>query len=540
MTGCRRHRTMQARSGACPALGLLLALALVLAAGPALAQVQASPATLVLARGGDSITLDPARSNDSESVLATGQIFEGLVRIKDDSLLVEPCLAESWQVADGGLTWTFRIRRGVVFHDGTPLTAQAAATTILRQIDPGHPFHVAGMYTAKSLFEHVVGAEALDESTLRVRVARPSVSLLASLAAPQAVIVSPQALAKWGPEVGQHPVGTGPFQFLEWRRGESVTLARNPNYWGGAPQLERLVLRNVPDAAARLQELQARRVDLITGLPPSLLALADKTPGARLLQVPGLNIAYIGINTQRGPFRKAGVRRAVALALDRESVVRLVYGSLGQPAAAMLPPAVLRHEGLPEAKPHKADPAQARRLLAQEGHPNGLDAVLQIMDIPRPYAPEPQRIGQAVKKSLAAAGIRVRVVTVPWGSYLARAGRGEHDLCLSGWNYDAPNAHEFLRYKLGWESVAEGKSGNVSLWRDSRFQALETSFGASPPGRERQDLLRRLLALVEAEVPAIPLAHVRDAVALRDTVQGVTLSPAGAFLRFAKARKAGP
>lgn len=521
---------------------LALGLALLLAAGglDAQAQTPTSQNTLVLLRGGDSVTLDPARSNDSESVLATSQIYEGLVRFKEESLQVEPCLAESWQVAEDGLSWTFRLRRGVAFHDGTPLTAQAAALSIARQIDPAHPFHTPGMYTAKSLFEHVSAAEVVDSATLRLRLARPAAGLLSALAAPQAVIVSPLTLANWSRDPAARPAGTGPFQFVDWKRGSCVVLARNQGYWGEKPDIERLVLRTVPDAAVRLKELQARRADLATGLPPSLLALAEKTPGVHLLQVPGLSIAYLGLNTQRGPFKKPGVRRALALALDREAVVRLVYGPQAQPASSLLPPAVLRQEGQAEPPAHRADAAQARSLLAREGYPGGLDAVLQIMDIPRAYAPEPQRVAQAVKKSLAAAGIRVTVVTAAWDTYLLRAGKGEHDLCLSGWTFDSPSAHEFLRYKLGWESAAEGASGNVSLWRDSRFQTLEPQFGASPPGRQRQELLRRVLEIVEAEVPAVALAHVRDAVAVREGVRGVALSQTGAFLRFNKARKATP
>lgn len=519
---------------------LAMGLALALVASGRAEPARADQNTLVLLRGGDSVTLDPARSNDSESVLATGQIFEGLVRIKEESLQVEPCLAESWQVSPDGLTWTFRLRRGVNFHDGTPLTAQAAAQSILRQIDPAHPFHIPGMYTAKSLFEHVAGAEATDASTLRIRLTRPSAGLLQALAAPQATIVSPQSLAAWTRDPDARPSGTGPFQLAGWQRGASVALVRNPGYWGEKPDLERLVFRAVPDAALRLKELQGGRADVATGLPPSLLALAEKAAGVRLLQVPGLSIAYLGINTQRGPFRKPGVRRAVALALDREGIVRLVYGAHAAPAPSLLPPALLRQEGLDDPPLPKADPAKARRLLAAEGHPGGLDAVLQVMDIPRAYAPEPQRLAQAIRKSLAAAGIRVHIVTVPWGRYLLQAGKGEHDLCLTGWTFDAPSAHEFLRFKLGWESAAAGASGNVSLWRDERFQSLEPQFGASAPGRARQELLRRVLAIVDAETPVAPLAHVRDAVAVRDEVQGLVLSRAGALLRFAKAKKAAP
>lgn len=535
LTGGRLLSLLRPRSTRL-ALSLAIALAVALSPGPALSAQH----TLVLLRSGNSLTLDPARSNDTESLLVTNQIYEGLVRIKEDSLMVEPCLAESWQVSEDGLSWIFRLRKGVQFHDGTPLTAQGVAQSIQRQIDPNHPFHTAGMPTAKSLFEQVTAAEALDATTLRIRLARPTAGLLLTLAAPQATIVSPQTLAAWKREPDTRAAGTGPFQLLDWQNGTNVALARNPGYWGEKPEIERLTLKTVPNASVRLKEVQAGRADIVTGLPPSLLTIADKTAGVHLIQVPGLSIIYLGINTQRGPFQKPGVRKAVALALDREAIVRLVYGPLGSPAASLLPPAVLRSEGQAEPAVPKADLAQARKLLAREGYPGGLDAVLQVMDIPRVYAPEPQRIAQAVKKSLAGAGIRVSIVTVPWGEYLKRAGKGLHDLCLAGWNFDSPNAHEFLRYKFGWESTADAASGNISLWRDSRFQTLEPQFGATPPGRTRQELLTRVMAIIDAEVPAVPLAHVRDAIAVREGVRGVVMSQAGAFLRFHKTRKVAP
>lgn len=508
---------------------LLLALAcLLLGPAPALASDQAR--SLVLVRGGDSLTLDPARATDTESTLVVGQICEGLVRMKDGGLQVEPLLAESWTVSPDGREWTFHIRKGVKFHDGSPMNAQAAAISIMRQIDPAHPYHAPGMITAKALFEHVAGAEALDDHTLRIRLTRPSASLLYSLALSQAPIVSPKALASWGPDIASHPVGTGPFVFVEWRKGESITLARNPDYWGGPPRLERVVLRNMPSAGARFMEFQTRRADAMTGIPPSDLPLLEKMPGVQLMRVAGLNIAYLAFNTQRGLFRKVGVRRAVHAALDREALTRLVYGSAGVPASCMLPPALV-DTGYAPAEPNtRGDQALARKLLAQEGLSKGFEATLQVMDIPRPYLPEPRRMAQAISQALAGVGIRVRIVTVSWADYVSVAARGDHDLCLAGWTFDAPNPHEFLRYKLGADS-----RGNFSRWRNEPFMALLNRAEASRDEGERILLFRQALALVAAEAPGVPLAHARDTVALREGLKGVVLQPTGATIRFAKA-----
>ena len=506
---------------------LLLVLLLARPAAQALAAEHDNSLTLV--RGGDSLTLDPARATDSESTLVAGQVCEGLVRLKDGGIQVEPALAESWTVSPNGREWTFRIRPGVRFHDGSPMNAQAAALAIMRQVDPASPYRAAGMFTAQSLFEHVAGAEALDDSTLRVRLKQPSASFLYSLAAPMAAILSPLALARWGADIGSHPVGTGPFIFAEWRRGESITLVRNPDYWGGAPRLERLVVRTTPDAGARFLEFQTRHADALTGIPPSDLPLLEKMDGVQVLRAAGLNITYLAINTRHGHMRKVGVRRAVLLALDREALTRLVFGFAGLAAASVLPPALLS-TGHPHEPPHqRGDAAQARRLLARAGLAGGFEVVLLVMDIPRPYLPEPLRMAQAIRQALAGVGIRARIVTVPWAEYVAVAAKGEYDLCLSGWTFDSPNPHEFLRYKLGWDT-----RGNFSHWENAAFQGLVNRAEASRDQGERSALLRQALHLVEAEAPAVPLAHVRDTVALSQGLRGVVLQPSGAAIRFAK------
>jgi peptide/nickel transport system substrate-binding protein len=512
-----------------PRLLALLVLSLsLLAASPASA---ADPdATLRLVRGGDSVTLDPARAFDSGSTLVTGQICEGLVRMKGGGLHVEPALAGSWTVSPDGREWTFRIRKGVSFHDGTPMNAKAAAISIMRQVDPAHPYHLPGMFTAKSLFEHVAGAEALDDSTLRIRLTRASASLLLSLASAQAAILSPAALAKWGADIASHPVGTGPFMLVEWRRGDSITLARNLDYWDGAPRLERLVIRTILDAGTRFSEFQARRADALAGIPSSDLPLLEKMPGTQLLSVAGLNIAYLAINTRRGQFRKPGVRRAVLLALNREALTRLVYGASGYPASFLLPPSLMDTGFVADDIGVRGNLPQARKLLEREGLAEGFPATLQVMDIPRPYLPEPRRMAQAISQALASIGIRVRVVTVPWARYVSQAAKGEHDFCLTGWSFDSPRPHGFLRYKLGWDSP-----GNYSNWNNERFQALLNNAEASRDEGERSQMFREALRLVAAEAPAVPLAHVRDTLALRDGVKGVILQPTGAAIRFDKA-----
>lgn len=514
-------------------LAALLAVACVLPAQAA----KLHKGTFVLLRTADSVTLDPARAFDSESTLAVQQIYEGLVRVKSGKAQIEPALAESWSVSPDKLVWTFRMRKGVLFHDGSTLTARDAAQSITRQIDPKDPYHAPGMYTAQLLFENIAGAEALDDSTLRVHLRRPTASLLSSLASAQASVVSSKALARWGSALGEHPVGTGPFQFVEWTRGESLMLERNKVYWGPKARMERVVLRTLSDPGARFREFQAGRADALVNVMPSDLPLVEKVPGATVLRAPGLNIAYLGLNTQRGPLRKASVRRAVALALNRVLLVNLVYGHSAEPALSPLPPVLLDVRDQFPPQTLRGDVQKARAILAQEGLGHGFDAALLVMDTPRPYLPEPQRMAQAIRQSLSAVGIRVRIRTVPWAEYLAQVSRGEHEFCLSGWSYGDLNPHEFFRHKLGRGDLSKGVGSNVSLWSDKEFADLVTKAEATDSVAERTRLYRQILGVVAREAPLVPLAHMMSIIAVQSGVHGVVMQPTGAELRLSRVYK---
>jgi len=520
------------------ALGLVLAVVLAGLWPAAARAAEAQGQTLTLVRGGDSLWLDPARAFDTESILANNQIYEGLVRLQDGATRIEPCLAESWSVSPDGMVWTFRLRRGVLFHDGTELNAQAVVASFLRQIDPRHPFHLPGMYQAKSLFSRVAAVEALDDFTVRFRLSLPVAALLDVLASPIAAVVSPAALARRGVEIMRSPVGTGPFRFVENRRGV-LTLARNPSYWGAKAQVERLVMRTVPEATERFRLMQSGRADVLTGIPPADLPLLEKMPGVRVLRTPGLNVAYLAMNTQRGPFRRVEARRAVQLALDRPGIVRLAYGVLAEPARALVPvqllePAPRLGELLPQTR---SDPAAARRMLAQAGLPAGPPLTLMVMDTPRSYMPEPMRVAQAVRQNLEAVGLKVQVKRVPWPGYLSRAARGDYDLCLLGWVADTPDPHEMLRNLVGWDELRLGLGSNVSFWRNERYQALVDRAELTRDAAERMRLYVQALGILNDEAPLVPLAHVQEFAAVRRNVSGVVQQPAGAVLRFDKAAK---
>src|SRR5215468_7769268 len=206
-------------------------LALVGAGGPAAAQ----PAgTLLVGLVAEPVNLDPPQVTDLNSLRVSRRIVETLVTFPDESTQIVPGLAESWTISKDGLWYTFKLRKGIVFHDGTPFNAEAVKFSIERQFNPEHPANKLGKYPfANYFFGNVKAVEVMDDSTVRFVLKEPRASFLAVLAAGAASIVSPTAVKKWGADYALNPVGTGPFRYVSWQRGQQVVLEKNPDYWHG-------------------------------------------------------------------------------------------------------------------------------------------------------------------------------------------------------------------------------------------------------------------------------------------------------------------
>ncbi len=466
---------------------------------------QSSPSTIIFARGADSQKLDPADVDDGESIKVLVNITEGLVRFKPGAADIEPCLATSWTISPDGLTYRFRLRPGVKFHDGTPLDAHTALFSFQRQMDPSHPAHFKNATFAywSAMYSMVESVTAPDAGTLEFRLKEPHAPFLANLAIFPAHLISPATRDQ------QHPIGTGPFRFVEWKPNENLTLEANPDYWDGAPKIQRVVFKVVPDSATRLIELQTGQIQAMDGIDPNDLPIIQRDRSLRLIEAPGLNVCYLAFNCDK--VTDQNLRRAIAAAIHKPDLVNAVYRGMATVARNPLPPFVPGHnDAIPIAPP--PPPRVTPRPLR-----------LEVMTNPRPYLPNPTRAAEMIKADCAKAGIPIEIVPNEWGSHLARTSHGQHELALLGWVGDTGDADNFLYVLLDKDTARLGSALNICFWRNEDYHRLVLAARREPDPGKRAELYRKAQEIVFEETPMVPLAHAEALAACRANVEGLRL-----------------
>lgn len=482
---------------------------------------------LLVGRASDALALDPARITDAESTEVTEQIFEHLVRYRPGSAQIEPALAESWRESPDGRTWTFKLRRGVRFHDGTPFDADAVVFSFERQRDPNHPYHRSDFSYWDSTFRNIRAVQKVDTYTVRLLIDRPYAPFLSNLAMSPVSIVSPTAVRKWGDDFSRHPVGTGPFRFVEWTPGERITLAANPNYWGGAPRLSRLIFLTLGDARQRLAALEGGAIDVAENLAPEDLQFVALHPELTLHRVAADNVAYLAMNTARPPFDDVRVRRALNYAINKTAIVKLIYQGLARPATTPVPPGMWSHVEEPL---YHYDRVRAMELLAEAHYrPGAQKPRLFVMRTPRDYMPTPERVARIIQQNLRDVGMEVEIVVNDFHRHLRATQDGVHDLCLLGWSADTVDPDNFLYEMFDPANAEPGSARNVAFFKDEEVHHLLLAAQESSDRSARQRYYRRAQDLIAQKAPWVPLAHSEVAVGARASLRGLVVHPSGAI-----------
>jgi ABC-type transport system substrate-binding protein len=320
---------------------------------------------IVFARSGDAVGLDPARVTDGESSNPIEQIYDTLVRYKPGTVEAIPALAESWSNDDARTTWTFKIRAGVKFHDGTPCDVAAVVNAFERQRDKKHKHHFRDDF---AFWDDLLGAfvskveAGPGEREVVFRLSRPAPAFFVQALGVFAFsIPSPAALDKFGEDFTRNPVGTGPYAFVKWQSGVEIVLARNDGYWDGAPAVKDVLFRKANDPSARAQQLRAGEAQVIDNVDLISIAQLESDPGVVVVKQLGLQVAYLTMQNQKKPFDDPRVRRAVALAIDKNRLIQAGWQGRATPAVTPVPPSLPGHANdLPD---YVRDLAKARALL---------------------------------------------------------------------------------------------------------------------------------------------------------------------------------
>ena len=361
--------------------------------------------------------LDPtANPAAAISEVLYGNVYEGLVQFGADGT-AQPKLALSWEVSGDGLTYVFHLKSGARFHDGAVFDAAAAKFSLDRLLAPN------SINPQKSRLRAIRSVEVIDPATLRLQLSRRSGGLLQALAFGSAIMVSPQS----ADTNGLHPIGTGPFRFLRWRRGDSITLERNPHYQGGAALLGQVTFKFITDPTAAFAALMAGDIDAFSNYPaPESFAQFAADRRFRVFTGTTEMETVLGLNERRPPLSNLLVRRAISYALDRRAIIEGAMFGYGTPIGSHFPPGNPAYIDLTGVYPHDTD--RARELLAQAGYPEGFALTLKLP--PPSYA---RRSGEIIAAQLAQVGIRVRIENLEWAQWLDQVyTRHDFDMSIVG------------------------------------------------------------------------------------------------------------
>ena len=490
------------------------------------ADSHAKGGTFIFGRGGDSVGLDPALEEDGESFKVCDNIYDTLVQYKDGSTDLEPGLAEKWESSDDGLTWTFFLRKGVKFHDGTPFNADAVLFSLNRQHDKTQPFHnVSGSYVywvATGLAEIVDKISAIDDFTIQITLKTAYAPFIYTIAITPFSIVSPTAVKEYGDAYFNNPVGTGPFKFSRWDKKDKIVLLANDDYWGGRPNLDRVVFRSIPDNAVRLIELQQGGLHAMEFPNPDDLQQIEQDDSLKLLTQPGMNIGYLAMNFEKPPLDNQKVRLAINHAIDKAEIIKYLYQGLGMPAKNPIPPTLWSYDDT--IQDYEYNPELAKKLLKEAGFPNGFETTLWALPVPRPYIPDGRALAEVIQSDLRKIGVETKILTYDWGTYLEKTKNGEHDMAMLGWSADLGDPDNFFYFLLS-KSSAEKPAGNIAFYRSDEMQNVLEKARATSDKDERDSLYKEAQRIFHKDVPWVPLAHAKQVLVINKMVKNLRLQP---------------
>lgn len=480
----------------------------------------------------DPPTLDPALSTDTTSGAVILKIHDGLVQFDPETLEVIPAVASHWTVSPNGLTYTFTLRDDVVFHNGRKVIADDVLQSFKRVLTPatksGRTFVLDPIKGARAYLRQetrkIDGIEVIDSHTVRLTLEKPFAPFLAQLCMEAASIIPIEETTDPDESFSAHPVGCGPFRFVEWKHDVHVTLAKNPDYYAGTPVIDTVQFKIIQSVPTAFEEYKSGGLDLLDQIPTGQIqTVRQKFPQETHLW-PYLSIYYIGFNHSRPPFKdNVPLRQAFNYAIDRQKICAAVKEGLAYPVAGVLPPGIPGYKADRIGYPY--DLEKARSLMEAAGYPEGRG--LPELTIWYNRDPRHRLIVQCVQHYLKEIGVTVKLKNVEWGAYIEAVDEAEPDMFRMGWVADYPDADNFLFTLL--HSSQFGSAGNYSRFSHPEFDRLTESAKTMTDPLERLANYRQAETIAVQQAPWMFIYYEREIAMIKSKWTNVILTPQGDF-----------
>src|SRR5918912_1332598 len=460
--------------------------------------------TFIFGRGADSVCLDAVNASDGESFRATRQVMDTLLRFKPESFDLAPALAtEIPKAEDGGRTYTVKLRKGVMFHDGTE-------------------------FNGDSIIESV---DVVDEYTVRFNLKEPQGPFTRNLTMSPFAIASPKAIKKDVDGFWQHPVGTGPYKFVNWERNSQIRVEAVKDWWGtdlpagegyGGPHVKECVIKTIPDNTQRVAALTGNQLNGADGLVPDDVPTVKEQQGFKVIFRPPNTFGYLAMNNEKPPFDDPQVRQAFNYAINIPQIVKSVLRGQGEVASNYMP-SLLKYFNK-NIKPYPYDPDKAKQMLKDAGVAN-LKTELWYMPIPRPYMPDAKSIAQVMQQNLQKVGVSAKLVTYQWATYLTKTASGEHPTCFLGWTGDNGDPDNFLNVLLNSAGATPQNALNVAYYKNPEVDALLEKAQTTVDEGERQNAYYKAQEIMHEDAPVVAIAYVTPPIGLQDAVKHFEPNP---------------
>jgi peptide/nickel transport system substrate-binding protein len=508
----------------------------VLAAASALAcagWMLAAPAraagTLVVSIAADPTGFDPEAVANNTSGFVMACVYDSLVRYKPGTTETEPGLAKSWDISSDGLTYTFHLRTGVKFQDGTPFNAHTYVQTLDRQLKKTDPNYIYNTGPVEGYidftFGNVASYSALDDNTVQFKLKAPSAPFLASLAMVWNGVVSYPAAAKWGKDFRNHPVGTGPFIFKEWRSRDQISLDANPDYWKDKVKLSHLVFKEYPDPQAALLALKRNETQIMGDVATQVVPALRGDRNIHVLTQPGLTVSGMAMPNDTPPFTDVRVRQALNYAVDKNAINKALYAGLAVTMNSPLPESQWSYDK--SLKPYTYDVAKAKALLKAAGVKLPMQVELLTYNTPRGYNPAGPDLAVALQGYFKKIGINAAVRKLDMGAFLAQTRSGKyHGLFVTGWSGDNGDPDNFVGELFNSKYMPVG---DTSHYNSSQANALMDKAVEVSDVAQRTDMYKKVQAIILHDAPWVFVNSTLQVRAERTSVQGFQLNPTQMF-----------